>query len=35
MQSDERLVRWEKHTLYVDNVIPDSESCLNPSITLQ
>jgi hypothetical protein len=32
MQSDERLTRWEKHTLYVDNVIP--ESCPNPSMTL-
>jgi hypothetical protein len=26
MQSDERLIRWENYTLYVDQVI--SESCL-------
>ena len=28
MQPDERLLRWEKYTLYVDKVIP--EPCLMP-----
>ncbi len=31
MQSDERLIRWEKHTLYVEEVTP--ESCLISSMT--
>lgn len=32
MQSNERLTRWEKHTLYVDKVIP--EPCFSLSVTL-
>jgi hypothetical protein len=32
MQSDERLTRWEKYTLYVDEVIPESR--LIPSMAL-
>ena len=32
MQSDERMIRWEKYTLYVNEVIP--ESYLIPSMSL-
>ena len=32
MEDDERLIRWEKSTLYDDKVIP--ESYLMPGMTL-